>query len=158
MGPVVTAQARDRIAGYVDRGERAGATLVVDGRGLVVAGHEDGFFVGPTVIGGSVGSVVAAAVGDATAPDVGPGVGTTLPLRMPLARTTAAAIAARAMPPTITLLELDRWLGAGRAIFMPGIVALRVRRKKAHASRSRTTKPNGAAASHARSRRSVSVS
>jgi len=47
MGPVVTPQALDRIVGYVDRGEQAGATLVVDGRGLVVDGHEDGFFVGP---------------------------------------------------------------------------------------------------------------
>jgi acyl-CoA reductase-like NAD-dependent aldehyde dehydrogenase len=32
---------------YVDRGEQAGATLVADGRGLKVTGHEDGFFVGP---------------------------------------------------------------------------------------------------------------
>ena len=47
MGPVVTPEARDRIVGYVDRGEQAGATLVVDGRGLVVDNHEDGFFVGP---------------------------------------------------------------------------------------------------------------
>jgi malonate-semialdehyde dehydrogenase (acetylating) / methylmalonate-semialdehyde dehydrogenase len=47
MGPVVTPEARERILGYVDRGERAGATLVVDGRGLVVDGHENGFFVGP---------------------------------------------------------------------------------------------------------------
>jgi malonate-semialdehyde dehydrogenase (acetylating) / methylmalonate-semialdehyde dehydrogenase len=47
MGPVVTPQARDRIVGYVDRGVDAGANLVVDGRGLTVAGHENGFFVGP---------------------------------------------------------------------------------------------------------------
>jgi malonate-semialdehyde dehydrogenase (acetylating)/methylmalonate-semialdehyde dehydrogenase len=47
MGPVVTPEARDRIIGYVGRGVEAGATLVVDGRGLVVDGHEDGFFVGP---------------------------------------------------------------------------------------------------------------
>jgi malonate-semialdehyde dehydrogenase (acetylating) / methylmalonate-semialdehyde dehydrogenase len=47
MGPVVTPEARDRIVGYVDRGEQAGATLVVDGRGLVVDNHENGFFVGP---------------------------------------------------------------------------------------------------------------
>ena len=47
MGPVVTPEARDRIIGYVGRGVGAGATLVVDGRGLVVDGHEDGFFVGP---------------------------------------------------------------------------------------------------------------
>ena len=49
MGPVVTPQARDRIIGYVDRGEQAGATLVTDGRDLHVAGHEDGFFVGPSL-------------------------------------------------------------------------------------------------------------
>jgi malonate-semialdehyde dehydrogenase (acetylating)/methylmalonate-semialdehyde dehydrogenase len=47
MGPVVTPEARDRIVGYVERGQKAGATLVVDGRDLVVEGHENGFFVGP---------------------------------------------------------------------------------------------------------------
>jgi malonate-semialdehyde dehydrogenase (acetylating)/methylmalonate-semialdehyde dehydrogenase len=36
--------------GYIDSGEAQGATLVIDGRGLVVEGHEDGFFVGPTVL------------------------------------------------------------------------------------------------------------
>jgi malonate-semialdehyde dehydrogenase (acetylating) / methylmalonate-semialdehyde dehydrogenase len=50
MGPVVTAQARDRIIGAIGRGEQQGAALAVDGRGLVVPGHEEGFFVGPTVI------------------------------------------------------------------------------------------------------------
>ena len=50
MGPVVTAAARDRIVGLIDSGERQGATLAVDGRGLSVPGHENGFFVGPTVI------------------------------------------------------------------------------------------------------------
>jgi malonate-semialdehyde dehydrogenase (acetylating)/methylmalonate-semialdehyde dehydrogenase len=49
MGPVVTAQARDRIVGYIDSGEAAGAELVVDGRGVVIDGHEHGFFVGPTL-------------------------------------------------------------------------------------------------------------
>ena len=49
MGPIVTRQARDRIAGYVSRGEQAGATLVLDGRGLAVDGHEDGFFIGPSL-------------------------------------------------------------------------------------------------------------
>ena len=47
MGPVVTAEARDRITRYVDSGAAAGATLVADGRGLTVLGHESGFFVGP---------------------------------------------------------------------------------------------------------------
>jgi malonate-semialdehyde dehydrogenase (acetylating)/methylmalonate-semialdehyde dehydrogenase len=48
MGPVVTPESRDRVVGYIGRGEQAGATLVV--RGLVVAGHEGGFFVGPTLL------------------------------------------------------------------------------------------------------------
>jgi malonate-semialdehyde dehydrogenase (acetylating)/methylmalonate-semialdehyde dehydrogenase len=50
MGPVVTAEARDRIVGYIGSGEKQGASVVVDGRGLVVDGYENGFFVGPTVL------------------------------------------------------------------------------------------------------------
>ena len=50
MGPVITAAARDRIIGLIGSGEAQGATLAVDGRGLSVPGHEDGFFVGPTVL------------------------------------------------------------------------------------------------------------
>ncbi|MEP6665609.1 MAG: CoA-acylating methylmalonate-semialdehyde dehydrogenase [Nocardioidaceae bacterium] len=50
MGPVVTAAARDRVLGYIDAGESAGATVVVDGRGLTVDGHDEGFFVGPTLL------------------------------------------------------------------------------------------------------------
>jgi malonate-semialdehyde dehydrogenase (acetylating)/methylmalonate-semialdehyde dehydrogenase len=50
MGPVITGAARDRIEGLIGSGERQGAKLLVDGRGLRVPGHEDGFFVGPTVI------------------------------------------------------------------------------------------------------------
>jgi len=47
MGPLVTRQHLDKVSGYVDSGLREGAKLVVDGRGLQVAGHEDGFFIGP---------------------------------------------------------------------------------------------------------------
>jgi malonate-semialdehyde dehydrogenase (acetylating) / methylmalonate-semialdehyde dehydrogenase len=50
MGPVVTATARDRVVGYIGQGEQAGAEVVVDGRGLAVEGHGDGFFVGPTLL------------------------------------------------------------------------------------------------------------
>jgi malonate-semialdehyde dehydrogenase (acetylating)/methylmalonate-semialdehyde dehydrogenase len=50
MGPVVTRQARQRIVGFIDSGEQQGAQITVDGRGLVVPGHENGFFVGPTVL------------------------------------------------------------------------------------------------------------
>ena len=50
MGPVVTGAARDRIVGLIGTGEEQGARLAVDGRGLTVSGHENGFWVGPTVI------------------------------------------------------------------------------------------------------------
>jgi malonate-semialdehyde dehydrogenase (acetylating)/methylmalonate-semialdehyde dehydrogenase len=50
MGPVVTPEARDRITSYIDSGEKAGAKVAVDGRGVKVAGFEEGFFVGPTVL------------------------------------------------------------------------------------------------------------
>jgi len=46
MGPVITAQHRDKIAGYIADGVAAGATLVVDGRGHRVEGREQGFFLG----------------------------------------------------------------------------------------------------------------
>jgi malonate-semialdehyde dehydrogenase (acetylating) / methylmalonate-semialdehyde dehydrogenase len=50
MGPVVSAAARDRVGRYIGEGEAAGATVVVDGRGLVIQGNEGGFFVGPTLL------------------------------------------------------------------------------------------------------------
>jgi malonate-semialdehyde dehydrogenase (acetylating)/methylmalonate-semialdehyde dehydrogenase len=46
MGPLVTAAHRDRVAGYVADGVAEGAELVVDGRGLQVPGHADGFYLG----------------------------------------------------------------------------------------------------------------
>ena len=49
MGPIVTKQALERIEGYIDIGVKEGARLVVDGRGLRVAGHEGGFFIGGTL-------------------------------------------------------------------------------------------------------------
>jgi malonate-semialdehyde dehydrogenase (acetylating) / methylmalonate-semialdehyde dehydrogenase len=50
MGPVVTSAARDRIRSLIGSGEEQGAKLVVDGRGLTVPGHDNGYWVGPTVI------------------------------------------------------------------------------------------------------------
>ena len=49
MGPLVTRQHLDKVRSYVDAGEKAGALLVSDGRDLVVDGHENGFFLGPTL-------------------------------------------------------------------------------------------------------------
>lgn len=49
MGPLITREHQQRVLGYIDGGVEAGAELVVDGRGLTVEGHENGFFVGPTL-------------------------------------------------------------------------------------------------------------
>jgi malonate-semialdehyde dehydrogenase (acetylating)/methylmalonate-semialdehyde dehydrogenase len=49
MGPLVTAQHRDKVAGYINEGVKEGAKLVVDGRGLKVRGSEEGYFLGTTL-------------------------------------------------------------------------------------------------------------
>ncbi len=49
MGPLVTKAHRDRVAGYIDKGVAEGAKLVLDGRGLKVAGHGQGFFLGASL-------------------------------------------------------------------------------------------------------------
>jgi len=46
MGPLVTQAHFEKVRGYVDQGVAEGAELVVDGRGLAVPGHEQGFFLG----------------------------------------------------------------------------------------------------------------
>ena len=46
MGPLVTQAHFDRVKGYVDLGIEEGAQLVVDGRGIQVAGHPNGFYLG----------------------------------------------------------------------------------------------------------------
>lgn len=47
FGPVVTAEAKARILGLIERGVEQGATLVVDNRDFTLQGYENGFFVGP---------------------------------------------------------------------------------------------------------------
>jgi malonate-semialdehyde dehydrogenase (acetylating)/methylmalonate-semialdehyde dehydrogenase len=49
MGPLVTGAHRDKVAGYVDSGIAEGAQLVVDGRGVKIAGHDRGFYLGTTL-------------------------------------------------------------------------------------------------------------
>lgn len=46
MGPLITKDAFDRIHSYIEQGLEQGAELIMDGRGLVVPGHENGFFIG----------------------------------------------------------------------------------------------------------------
>ena len=49
MGPLVSQAHYDKVAGLVDSGVEEGAELAVDGRGIVVEGHEGGYFLGPCV-------------------------------------------------------------------------------------------------------------
>jgi malonate-semialdehyde dehydrogenase (acetylating)/methylmalonate-semialdehyde dehydrogenase len=50
MGPLITREHRDRVAGYIGKGADAGARVVVDGRTLERPG--DGFFLGVTLLDG----------------------------------------------------------------------------------------------------------
>jgi len=47
MGPLITAESRDRVLGYIDGAAGDGATMVVDGS---VGTPSDGFFVNPTLL------------------------------------------------------------------------------------------------------------
>ncbi|WP_237210010.1 CoA-acylating methylmalonate-semialdehyde dehydrogenase [Rothia nasimurium] len=49
FGPVVAASALERIEGYIAAGEKEGAELLVDGRGVKVEGHEGGYYIGATL-------------------------------------------------------------------------------------------------------------
>jgi malonate-semialdehyde dehydrogenase (acetylating)/methylmalonate-semialdehyde dehydrogenase len=50
LGAVISLEAKARIERYITEAEQAGAKVLVDGRGAVLAGCEDGSYVGPTVI------------------------------------------------------------------------------------------------------------
>jgi malonate-semialdehyde dehydrogenase (acetylating)/methylmalonate-semialdehyde dehydrogenase len=50
LGPVISREAKERIERYVTEAEQAGATVLLDGRGVSVPGREGGFYVGPTVL------------------------------------------------------------------------------------------------------------
>ncbi|MEU6511339.1 CoA-acylating methylmalonate-semialdehyde dehydrogenase [Streptomyces sp. NPDC046942] len=50
MGPLVTKAAQERVENAVGVAHTQGATLVVDGRGLKIDGHENGFFTGPSLL------------------------------------------------------------------------------------------------------------
>ncbi|MEU5645362.1 CoA-acylating methylmalonate-semialdehyde dehydrogenase [Streptomyces milbemycinicus] len=50
MGPLVTKAAQERVENAVGTAATQGATVVVDGRGLKVDGHESGFFTGPSLL------------------------------------------------------------------------------------------------------------
>lgn len=49
LGPVVTESHRQSILGWIEKGIKEGAKLVMDGRDVRVKGFEKGFYVGPTI-------------------------------------------------------------------------------------------------------------
>jgi malonate-semialdehyde dehydrogenase (acetylating) / methylmalonate-semialdehyde dehydrogenase len=49
MGPLVSGASKEKVSGLIETGVNEGAKLVLDGRNLRVEGHEDGFYVGPTL-------------------------------------------------------------------------------------------------------------
>jgi malonate-semialdehyde dehydrogenase (acetylating)/methylmalonate-semialdehyde dehydrogenase len=50
MGPLVTAEHRDKVASYLGVGEHEGATLAIDGRDPDIAGDPNGFWLGPCLV------------------------------------------------------------------------------------------------------------
>ena len=50
LGPVVSAQHKKKVCDWIQKGIDEGATVVLDGRDIVVPGYENGFFVGPTIL------------------------------------------------------------------------------------------------------------
>jgi malonate-semialdehyde dehydrogenase (acetylating)/methylmalonate-semialdehyde dehydrogenase len=52
MGPLITAQHRERVASYLDIGESEGASVVIDGRRHLSQGAEGGYWLGPCLIDG----------------------------------------------------------------------------------------------------------
>ena len=49
-GPVVTAEHKARVEGWIQKCADEGGQILVDGRGFSLQGHENGYFVGPTLI------------------------------------------------------------------------------------------------------------
>ncbi|PNG20357.1 CoA-acylating methylmalonate-semialdehyde dehydrogenase [Streptomyces cahuitamycinicus] len=50
MGPLITREHRDKVASYVASAAEQGAEVVVDGTGFSVDGHENGFFLGVSLL------------------------------------------------------------------------------------------------------------
>ena len=49
MGPLITAEHKDKVINYIDQGVESGATLLLDGREHPMTSSDEGFFLGPTL-------------------------------------------------------------------------------------------------------------
>lgn len=52
MGAIISTKSLERISGYIDRAEKAGAQVLLDGRGAVSEGDRNGNYIGPSVLAG----------------------------------------------------------------------------------------------------------
>ncbi len=59
IGPVVSEKQRARVLGYLDKGVKAGAKLLLAGGRAEVKGHEQGYYVKPALLTGDPGNVCA---------------------------------------------------------------------------------------------------
>ncbi len=59
IGPVVSEKQRTRVLGYLDKGVKGGATLLLEGGRAEVKGHERGYYVKPALLTGDPGNVCA---------------------------------------------------------------------------------------------------
>ncbi len=59
MGPLVSEKQRQRVLGYLDRGEKEGAKCLVRGGKANVEGHEGGFYVKPALLSGPPDNICA---------------------------------------------------------------------------------------------------
>jgi malonate-semialdehyde dehydrogenase (acetylating)/methylmalonate-semialdehyde dehydrogenase len=50
MGPVITGQHRDRVMSLIESGEKEGAKIIADGRGVKVKDAPNGFYMGATIV------------------------------------------------------------------------------------------------------------
>jgi malonate-semialdehyde dehydrogenase (acetylating)/methylmalonate-semialdehyde dehydrogenase len=49
MGPLISARHKENVLGWIERGVKEGAELLLDGRAVKVPGCPEGHFVGPTI-------------------------------------------------------------------------------------------------------------
>ncbi|HLK60483.1 MAG TPA: aldehyde dehydrogenase family protein [Chthonomonadaceae bacterium] len=59
MGPVISEKQRSRVVGYLERGEREGANVLLRGGATAAPGHEGGYYVKPALLGGAPTNICA---------------------------------------------------------------------------------------------------
>jgi acyl-CoA reductase-like NAD-dependent aldehyde dehydrogenase len=59
MGPLVSEKQRQRVLGYLERGQKGGAEFLLHGGPAKVKGHENGYYVKPALLTGSPENVCA---------------------------------------------------------------------------------------------------